>query len=115
MLLLDPLAWIFSIIGELFQWLAGRMSSGYFTPLSNSHLSKESKVQELQLLFQDVNNESLKVFKQPMPLMLLATRGKHSVYCGETCIVMGTLEECDKFVSGLLFMLLRKGMQCYKP
>ena len=110
MLLLDPIAWILRGLGELFQWLADRVGSGYFTPLAPNSFSKERRVQGLQQLFQDVNSESLKVFKQPMPLMLLATRGKYSVYCGETCIVMGTLEECDKFVSGLLFMLLRKGM-----
>lgn len=110
MLLLDPIAWILSGLGGMLQWVASKISSNYFKPLNASHLSEEFRVQELLRVLSEVNMQSLKVLNEPMPLTLVAARRTHSIYCGETCLVTGTIEECDKFVCGLLFMLLRKGL-----
>ncbi len=106
--LLDIPAWMCFQIGKVFIGVAKCFGSRAFCSVvcgDALNMSDNVRMRALQIQLVEVNKVHFAKRKRPLPITIVLGRNGYSLYCGTTCLVTGTFEECQKFVSGLLFIL----------
>lgn len=106
--LLDIPAYFLWFIGNIFQGVAKCIASKAFIKWKTGtclEISEENQVRQIAIIAHEISNLHYKATGTPLQVTLVNTTHGYCLYNGAICLTTGTLEECKKYLTALVWLL----------
>lgn len=106
--LFDLPCWLLWSIGDIFQGVSKCFASRAFIKWKTGtclEISEEGQVRQVAILAHEVSNLHYKLHKVALQITLVNTTQGYCLYYGANCLTTGTLEECKKYLTALVWLL----------